>query len=78
MKTRLYPKLNEVEVYKIKAGYYLAIVKNNGMKKRVYISFWNGRKMNEWRWSNHDLFPTKREAVLALEEVEFDLIEEMK
>ena len=70
-----YKKLNEVKVKKINAGYYIAIVKNNGKEKRVNISYWNGSKMDKWKWCNDDLFDTKKEAVLSLEEIEFDLIQ---
>lgn len=69
-----FEKLNEVKVKKINAGNYLAIVKNNGREKRVNITYWRGSNMNEWSWSEHDLFSTKKECILSLEEIEFDLI----
>jgi hypothetical protein len=73
-----FEKRNKVKVKKINAGYYLATVVNNGREKKVNIEFWCGPNMNQWRWSIHDLFSTKKEAILALEEIEFDLIEEIK
>jgi hypothetical protein len=73
-----YKKLNEVKVKKINSGYYLATIKNNGREKKVYISYWNGSKMDKWKWSNNDLFDTKKEAVLSLEEIDFDLIDNIK
>lgn len=66
---------NTLKVKRLNGGNYIVSVFNsNNELKKVSLTYWNGSKGDRWAFSNCDNFPTKKEALLAIEEIEWELL----
>jgi len=67
--------MNKIKAYKLHAGYYFVnVITPEGKDFVIDIKYYMGSKMNKWTWGKvaGDLFDTKKECILAVEEFDFD------